>query len=79
MFDAATGEELFRLGGSNEGTGDVEWSPDGRWLATGGFDAVVRVWDADTGEHRFTMTSHTAAVVGLDWSPDSTRLASGEQ
>ena len=75
--DTTTGQEQLRLRGSNDGTGEIKWSPDGRWLATGGFDAVVRVSDADTGEHRFTMTSHTAAVVGLDWSPDSTRLASG--
>ena len=67
-----------RLRGSNDqGTGDVEWSPDGRWLGTAGLDGVARIWDADTGEQRFSMTGHTAGVVGLDWSPDSTRFATG--
>ena len=78
VVDVASGEELFRLRGSNDqGTGDVEWSPDGRWLGTAGIDGVARIWDASTGEQRFSMTGHTAAVVGFDWSPDSTRFATG--
>jgi WD40 repeat protein len=75
VVDASSGEEHFTIRGNQWGTSDVEWSPDGKWIATAGVDATARIWDADTGEPRFTMADHTALVWSLDWSPDGTRLA----
>jgi WD40 repeat protein/serine/threonine protein kinase len=55
----------------------VAYSPDGRWLASGGADNVVRLWDAATGKLVRKFVGHTDTVWALAWSPDSQRLASG--
>lgn len=71
-----TGRTEYRLRGHDGPLEAVAWSPDGRWLATSGFQ-VVRVIDAATGRTRHTMTEAGSAVTALAWSPDSGRLASG--
>jgi WD40 repeat protein/DNA-binding SARP family transcriptional activator len=75
VVDVASDEELLTLRGDHLDIGVVRWSPDGRWIATGGYEGAVGIWDGDTGEHRFTLSSHTSGISGIDWSPDSTRLA----
>ena len=52
-------------------------SPDGRTLATGGFDQSVRLWNIDTMEALGELTGHTDAVFSLAFSPDGRVLASG--
>jgi WD40 repeat protein/DNA-binding SARP family transcriptional activator len=78
VIDVASGEEVFALQGQ-DGVRDVDWSPDGRWIATASFDSTVRIWEADTGKDRFTLFGHTAQVVAADWSPDSSRLVTGSE
>ncbi|MGW0538000.1 NB-ARC domain-containing protein [Streptomyces sp. NPDC003032] len=53
----------------------VAWSEDGR-LATGGADAVVRVWDVNAGTST-ELPGHTRAVDAVAWSADG-RLATGD-
>jgi hypothetical protein len=52
-------------------------SPDGKWLATGGYDRQVILWDLQTGEQRHALRGHNGAVFTLAFSPDSKVLASG--
>jgi eukaryotic-like serine/threonine-protein kinase len=52
------------------------FSPDGKLLAAGGVDRVVRVWDVATGEERYRLGGHTRSVTALAFSRDGKRLVS---
>ncbi|HJZ94068.1 MAG TPA: WD40 repeat domain-containing protein, partial [Gemmataceae bacterium] len=51
-------------------------SPDGKRLATGGYDGIIRIWNTATGEFERALVGHDSYVYGLDWSPDGNYLAS---
>jgi WD40 repeat protein len=53
----------------------VNYSPDGKRIATSSADKTAKIWDANTGELLLTMTGHTDEVWGLSYSPDSKRVA----
>jgi WD40 repeat protein len=48
-------------------------SPDGRTVATGGFDGKVRVWEV-TGKFRWEAARHGQEVHGIAFSPDGRLL-----
>jgi Tol biopolymer transport system component len=54
----------------------VNWSPDGRRLASSSLDHTIRIWDAATGRETKILSGHTKHVQGLSWSPDGQRLVS---
>jgi WD40 repeat protein/tRNA A-37 threonylcarbamoyl transferase component Bud32 len=75
LWDAATGDELFRRRDHKAGIGSLAWSPDGRWLATGSSDGTVLLRDPATGEPKQTLPGHKGTVLALAFSPDSRLLA----
>ncbi len=55
---------------------DATFSPDGKWLATGGYDAKIAIWEVESGERLRTIEIHNGAIYDLAFSPDGNILAS---
>jgi WD40 repeat protein len=55
----------------------VQWSPDGKRIASGHTGGAVCFWTAETNECDGFIQAHQSATFSLAWSPDGTRLATG--
>jgi WD40 repeat protein len=52
-------------------------SPDGKLVATGGIDGIIRIWEVETGKLVRALVGHDSYVYGLAFSPGGRYLASG--
>jgi WD40 repeat protein len=73
----ALAAQRFALAGMQRDVVSVDWSPDGRLLATGGDDEWVRVWDAQTGALVKAVAKHARGIDDVSFSRDSRFLVSG--
>jgi WD40 repeat protein len=65
-----------------EGSGPVMavvLSPDGKRLASGGWDGTVRLWDPASGNQQAVLGKHPKKIVALAFAPDGQALASGSE
>lgn len=54
----------------------VAFSPDSKTLATGNWDATIKLWDAGTGKNTATFNGHTSEVRSVAFCSDGKTLAS---
>lgn len=74
LWDVA-GETLTRLAGHTGAVREAAFSPDGRFIATGGEDRSVRIYDRDTFLQVRVLTGFDDEVWQLGFNPAGTRLA----
>lgn len=77
VFNARTGEALYRKEDHEDSVTAVAWSADSRRIATGSADASVKLYDAATGASLMTIRQIRSVVTALAFSPDGRFLAVG--
>jgi len=82
IYDARTWELLQSLDGIVGPALSFAWSPDGRYLAAGCADHMVRVWDTQTNldliQPTYRFAGHLSAIASVRWDPSGKYLISGE-
>lgn len=87
MWEMDSGKCLYTLvieditlaenGPVEAGVTSVVLSPDGKFLAAGSLDTVVRIWDAKTGILLDKLKGHKDSVYSVAFSPEGNFLVSG--
>jgi WD40 repeat protein len=76
LHDSVSGDRVRELGEHADVLYDAEFSPDGQWLATAGYDRVIHLWRVKDGTLERTIDVHKGAVFDLAWHPHEAILAS---
>jgi WD40 repeat protein len=75
VWEVTTGGEVWAQTGPEWMVYGLAFSPDGRVLATGGWDHTLRLWEVASGKQRHAFQGHQGRVGPLAFSPDGRLLA----
>ncbi|PRQ28811.1 putative transcription factor WD40-like family [Rosa chinensis] len=64
--------------GHTQGISTIKFTPDGRWVVSGGFDNVLKVWDLTAGKLLHDFKFHERHIRSIDFHPLEFLLATGE-
>src|SRR5262249_10894651 len=73
IFDAASGKPIERLTNHLYPISAIEWSSDGKWIASGDWSGVVRLWNTSTWSEYRTLTT-TGQIQWLQFDAALTEL-----
>lgn len=76
QWRVADGTLVRKYEGHTDALHALAVSPEGRWLATGGYDQKIRLWDTVDGQQVRVLDGHNGAVFALAFRPDGKVLAS---
>ncbi len=76
LWNIKTGKKIREFSGHRDVLYDAEISPDGKRLATAGYDRAIVIWDLESGKKLRTIKVHNGAIFDLAFSPDGKVLAS---
>ena len=70
LWDVASGKELHKFGGYTSGVRAVAFSPDGRFVLSGGTDTQPKLWEAATGTAVRSFSGYVDWVNAVALSPN---------
>src|SRR5262249_49508290 len=73
IWSLDTGTASAVMTGHQDEISTVDWSPDGKTIATGSFDKTIRLFEPN-GKFRYVWSHLPNQVMELKFSPDSQRL-----
>ncbi len=77
LFDAHTGILIKKLTKHDAAVNAINFSPNGRLLASGSDDRTAIIWDTESGKPKHILKGHDQTVRAVRFSPDGSLLASG--
>lgn len=77
IWNTTSGSHVLTYRGHSREINAVQWSPDGKRIASGSEDKTVQIIDVITGKQVLKYQGHTSFVYGITWSSDSKYIASG--
>jgi WD40 repeat protein len=76
IWNLDTGKKIGSLDGRKQLALAVAFSPDGKWLATGGNDGTFTLWDTETWQEKTTSDAHRSPVSALAFLSDGSLVTS---
>ena len=77
LFDAHAGILIKKLTKHDAAVNAINFSPNGRLLASGSDDRTAIIWDTESGKSKHILKGHDQTVRAVRFSPDGSLLASG--
>jgi WD40 repeat protein len=75
LFNAASLEEMRRIAVKEMDITCLAFSPDGKLLAAGCKEKLVRLWEVDSGKEKAKLEGHEHRILSVEFSPDGRSLA----
>ncbi len=79
IFSAGSGELLYEMDKHTDWVTALEFSPDGKFLATADRAGGLVVWEAETGREYQVCDGHAQAITSISWRGDSKIFATSSE
>jgi WD40 repeat protein len=76
-IDVPEGGAVYKFEGHGDSVVKVSFSQDGKYIATAGYDAIVKIWDALDGSLVHTLEGPSESIETIEWHPKGPVLLAG--